>query len=99
MFVFMLCSHKFIPQAFLKKFPCHYLEYGNNQSPYVSFSIDNVLENSYMVDNVHGNIVVTANHVNQKADAHIIAGTNSEIKNQLKLIKKDLSNDGSFFVI
>ena len=77
----MLCSHKFIPQAFLKKFPCHYLEYGNNQSPYVSFSIDNVLENSYMVDNVHGNIVVTANHVNQKADAHIIAGTNSEIKN------------------
>ena len=69
----------FVPEAFLKQLSCHYLKYGHNESPFVSFSIDNVLPNSFMVENEHGNVVVKASNAIQKADAHIIAGTHIEI--------------------
>ena len=72
-------NSRFIPRLFWEKFTCNFIEY-KNKSQFISFSLDNILPNSFMVKNIHGNHVVYANQDIQEADAHIIVGTHDEIK-------------------
>lgn len=74
-------NNKFIPEVFLQKFSLNYLIFGSNNSPFVTFSIDEILPHAFTIKNEHGNKVVFASETEQTADAHIIVGTNQEIKN------------------
>ncbi|MES2615927.1 MAG: polyphenol oxidase family protein [Bdellovibrionota bacterium] len=75
-----------IPQLFFQKFPYQEIKLQENnllnqkfaQFP-VMLSLENPLPFSFMVKNVHGNVVVNASQQIQDADAHIIASVKSEI--------------------
>ncbi len=50
-----------------------------NTVPPVTFSMETLLENSFVLENEHSNAVVIAENSLQKADAHVIAGPRSVI--------------------
>lgn len=83
----------FIPGAFLEKFQCEMIQLmhdpfsnkfsnKNSEIPLIAFSLNAPLPHSYQVKNEHGNTVVRANPILQKADAHFIAGLKSELVKQ-----------------
>ncbi len=61
----------FSPDALNTSYKFNILPLSNRASPFIRFSIEDPLPNSFTINNVHGNKVVFANKAPQNADGHI----------------------------